>query len=406
VLQKNLGERYTPLYFLSALGAGGLSAAFFVNFVFLVPHKGRPIATWENLQPLLLNSPGWKAGLVGTAMGLMGLFGLLHLLLLGWNVREFVKFRRTDAYPELMNSNAEVGLMTIPLTLAMTMNVLFVNAAAFIPNLWSVMNILFPVAIGGYLLIGVYALQILGVYFVRMLVNADFDFTENNSLAPMIAIFALAMIAVGLAAPGAMSKVHATSAFGIVFALFFATIAVLLMVVKLVLGFAAMLQHGIRPAAAGSLWIMIPVMTLLGITGIRVTRGLEHNFGMEDDPAGTLLFTVMILSVQVLFGLIGYGVMKRLNYFADFARGGNTTPGAFALVCPGVAFFVFGMFFISYGLDQGGLIGHLDATYYAFIVPFALVGLKTIQVYLRLVGQLIFSGRSASVEAEATALAA
>ena len=404
MLQKNLGERFTPLYFLSALGAGGLSVAFFVNLTFLVPHPGKPMVTWENLQPLLQSSPGWKVALLGADLAAMVLFALLHLLLLAWNLREFAGFRRTEAYETLKNSNAEVGLMAIPLTLGMTVNVLFVNALGLVPNLWNSVNVLFPAGIGVLLLIGVYALHVLGVYFVRMLVHAEFDFAENNSLAPMIAIFALSMISVGLAAPGAMSKSHAVSALGIALSLFFATVAVLLMVVKLVLGFAAMLQHGIQPAAAGSLWIMIPVMTLLGITTIRITRGMEHGFGRESDPAGMFLFVVIVLSVQVLFGLIGYGVMKRLNYFNDFAVGRRTTPGAFALVCPGVAFFVFGMFFISFGLTQTGLIGHLSWVYFAFMVPFVLVKVKTIQVYFRLVGQLLFTRRTAVVaELAATA---
>jgi hypothetical protein len=389
VLQKNLGERFTPLYFLSALGAGGLSAAFFINLLFLVPHPDNPMPTWSHLQALIETAPGWKITLLVLDLTAMVLFGVLHLLLLAWNLREFRAFRRLPAYEELKNSNDEVGLMAIPLTLSMTVNVFLVNAVALIPNVWSAADVLLPVAVVAYLAIGIYSLRILGVYFVRMLVHAEFDFAENNSLAPMIAIFALSMTSVGLAAPAAMSKVHALSALGMALSMFFATIAVLLMVIKLVLGFAAMLQHGIKPAAAGSLWVMIPVMTLLGIAAIRITKGLEHGFGTEGNPSLMFLFVVVVLSVQVLFGLIGYGVMKRLNYFEDFAGGRSSAPGAFALVCPGVAFFVFGMFFISYGLTQSGLISNQTLPYFFFMVPFALVMVKTIQVYFRLLVQLV-----------------
>jgi hypothetical protein len=227
-----------------------------------------------------------------------------------------------------------------------------------------------------------------------MLVHAEFDFAENNSLAPMVAIFALAMIAVGLAAPGAMSKNESVSALGIGLALFFTTVAVLLMVIKLVLGFGAMLRHGIRPAAAGSMWIMIPVMTLLGITGIRVYRGLEHGFGRHGSPAELFLFVTMIVSIQVLFGLIGYGVMKRLNYFKDYAGGEKSDAGAFALICPGVAFFVFGMFFISVGLGEAGLVESLSTAYFVFMVPLVLIKAKTIQVYFRLLGRVLFVRRA------------
>ena len=393
MIKKNLGEQYTPMYFLSALGAGGLSAAFFINLMFLVPHPKKPMVTFEHLQPLL-SGPAWPVALLVADLTAMIAFGLLHLFLLGWNVREYLGFRRTPAFERLKNSNAEVGLMAIPLTLGMTVNVLFVHAVALIPNLWESIELLFPAGIAAYTLIGVYALRVLGIYFVRMLVHAEFDFAENNSLAPMVAIFALAMIGVGLAAPGAMSKNEAINALGIGLALFFATVAVLLMVIKLVLGFGAMLRHGIQPAAAGSMWIMIPVMTLLGITGIRVYRGLEHGFGRHGSPAELVLFVTMIVSVQVLFGLIGYGVMKRLNYFKDYAGGEKSNPGAFALICPGVAFFVFGMFFISVGLGETGLVESLSPAHFLLLAPLALIKAKTIQVYFRLIGRVLFVRRS------------
>jgi hypothetical protein len=403
VLQKNLGERFTPLYFLSALGAGGLSVSFFIYLMFLVPHPDKPMPTWAHVQPLLLDSPAWKVTLLVLDIAAMVFFGLVHLALLTWNLREFQQFRRLPAYEKLRNSNDEVSLMAIPLTLSMTVNVLLVNAMVLVPNLWSATPVLFPVGLAVYLAIGLLSLRILGAYFVRMLVHAEFDFAENNSLAPMIAIFALSMTAVGLAAPGAMSPNHAVSALGIALSLFFVTVAVLLMVIKLVLGFSAMLEHGIKPAAAGSMWVMIPVMTLLGITTIRLTRGMEHGFGMESDPASMFLFSVVVLSVQVLFGLIGYGVMKQVDYFNNYASARSSTPGAFALVCPGVAFFVFGMFFISFGLTRSGIIDKYSLAFYAFMIPFMLVKAKTILVFFRLVGRLVVVRRESQVQQVAAA---
>ena len=48
---KNIqGAQYSPLYFLSALGAGGISVSFFMYLMFMTPHKATPIPTWETLQ--------------------------------------------------------------------------------------------------------------------------------------------------------------------------------------------------------------------------------------------------------------------------------------------------------------------------------------------------------------------
>jgi hypothetical protein len=95
----------------------------------------------------------------------------------------------------------------------------------------------------------------------------------------------------------------------------------------------------------------------------------------------------------VIFGLIGYAVMKKLNYFADYAGGAKSNAGAFALICPGVALFVFGMFFINFGLVMPKLVGAGSWAYLLLMVPLIAVQLKTIQVYFRLFGKMLLKPR-------------
>ncbi|MEW6765455.1 MAG: hypothetical protein AB1344_06685, partial [Pseudomonadota bacterium] len=247
-------------------------------------------------------------------------------------------------------------------------------------------------AILGFLAIGVYAMRILVTYFARVLSEGGVDFASNNSLAPMIAIFALAMIAVGLAAPAAMSHVKAVQAISIVLSLFFFSAAALLAVIKLVLGFKAMMEYGISEAASPSLWIIIPILTLLGITWIRLSHGLHHGFDAHGSPISLFVLTAAVLSMQILFGLIGWAVMKRLGYFRDYVRGDKGNAGTFALICPGVAFFVFGLFFITVGLVQTGLVTHRSPLYFALMVPFVLVQLKTVQVMFALKRDILHTG--------------
>ncbi len=394
MLVNNLRERYSPMYFLAALGAGGLAVSFFIYPMFLLPHPDTPMVTFNHLWPALTAGGNpLTSALIGIDLAAIILFAVLHFWLLAWNLREFKLFRQTDAYKKLLTSNAEISLMAVPLTLAMTINVAFVLGAVFVPNLWSVVEWMYPGAIAAFLAVGIYALRILGAYFTRLFVHAQFDFAENNSLAPMVSIFALAMVAVGLAAPGAMSHHREINAIAMVLSIFFASAAILLLLIKIVLGFDAILRHGIQPQAAGSLWIVIPILTLLGITWIRWSMGLSHHFGNTNHPTDLLLFTTVVVSLQVIFGLIGYAVMKKLNYFADYAGGAKSNAGAFALICPGVAFFVFGMFFISFGLVMPKLVGAGSWMYYLLMVPLIAVQLKTIQVYFRLFGKMLIKPR-------------
>ncbi|WP_298288644.1 hypothetical protein [Thiomonas sp.] len=394
MLVSNLRERYSPMYFLAALGAGGLAVSFFLYPMFLLPHPDTPMVTFNHLWPAITAADnGVVAALLALDLLAIAGFAALHFWLLAWNLREFRLFRQTAAYQTLLSSNAEIGLMSVPLTLAMSINVAFVLGAVFVPNLWSVVEWLFPGAIAAFLAVGIYALRILGRYFTRLFVHAQFDFAENNSLAPMVSIFALAMVAVGLAAPGAMSHHREVNAIAMVLSIFFASAAVLLLLVKIVLGFDAILRHGIAPAAAGSLWILIPILTLLGITWIRWSMGLSHSFGNPRHPTDLLLFTTVVLSLQVLFGLIGYAVMRQLNYFTDYVGGAKSNAGSFAVICPGVAFFVFGMFFLAFGLVMPKLVSAGSWMYFALMTPLIAVQAKTVQVYLRLLGTVLLQSR-------------
>ena len=131
----------------------------------------------------------------------------------------------------------------------------------------------------------------------------------------MIAIFALAMISVGMAAPGAMSQNIQVNAIGIFLSIFFLSLAMVLAIIKLVLGFQSIITHGISEKASPSLWILIPILTLFGITLIRLRMGLHHGFEADVSKPGLFVLTSVILSLQILVGLIGYNVMQRVGYF-------------------------------------------------------------------------------------------
>ena len=43
-------SNYHPSYWLAALGAGGLSVSFFMYLMWMIPHHGYPMPTWEHLK--------------------------------------------------------------------------------------------------------------------------------------------------------------------------------------------------------------------------------------------------------------------------------------------------------------------------------------------------------------------
>jgi hypothetical protein len=384
-----LREKFSPMCFLSALGAGGLSVSFFMYLMFLVPHPNSPMATYDFVMPALLKGD-WLSFVVAFSLVFIIAFAFLHFKLLIWNTKQYNLFKKTKSFEELINSNSHITLMTIPLTFAMTINVCFVLGAVFVPGLWGFVEYLFPFALLGFVVVGYFALKIFFEYFSRLLIKGDFDFSKNNNLSQMISIFAFSMIAVGFAAPGAMSHNLIINSIGIFAALFFASIAMLLVLIKMTIGFKNIFESGLSLEAAPSIWILIPILTLLGITFIRVSFGLEHNYATPMNKSSLFIFTSTVLSLQIIFGILGYMVMKKMGYFEKYIHSANKSSVSFALICPGVAFFVFGMFFVNFGLAYNGIVAKYSIAYFIIMIPFIYVQIKTIIYFFKLYKKFSF----------------
>jgi len=388
-LRHKLGESYSPLYFLSALGAGGAVVTFFMYLMFMTPHPSTPIPTWESLQAVLHGDNPMLQLLVAVALLGTVVFTVLHVRLLVWNVNEYRYFRRTETFQKLLKSNSEVQLMAIPLTFAMTINVGFIAGALFVPGLWSVVEYLFPLAIVAFGIAGWFAARIFIEFMSRVLVTGHFDCSRNNNLSQMLAIFAFGMVGVGFSAAAAMSTVPLTSGIGLVLSLLFISTAGLLAVTKLILGFRSMLEHGIDREASVSLWIIIPIITVSGIALYRLSMAMHHNFGLHIEPIESLGLLTVLLSVQILFAVLGYAVMRKLGYFDAYVHGKEKSAGSFALICPGVAGYVMGFFFIHVGLVGTGLLEKNSLAYFFLLVPLVVLQVQTLWTMLHLNGKLL-----------------
>ena len=384
-----LREKFSPMCFLSALGAGGLSVSFFMYLMFLVPHPNSPMATYDFVMPALLKGD-WLSFVVAFSLVFIIAFSFLHFKLLICNTKQYNLYKKTKSFEELISSNAHITLMTLPLTFAMTINVCFVLGAVFVPGLWGFVEYLFPFALLGFVVVGYFALKIFFDYFARLLIKGDFDFSKNNNLSQMISIFAFSMIAVGFAAPGAMSHNLIINSIGIFFALFFASIAMLLILIKMTIGFKDMFEKGLSLEAAPSIWILIPILTLLEITYIRISFGLEHNYATHMNKSSLFIFTSTVLSLQIIFGILGYMVMKKMGYFEKYIDSTDKSSVSFALICPGVAFFVFGMFFVNFGLTYNDIISKYSIAYFIIMLPFMYVQIKTIIYFFKLYKKFSF----------------
>ena len=365
-LSKRPADQYSPLFFLASLGAGGLSVTFFMYLMFWVPFTGRPVPVFEDLMAVFASGPLALQIAVAVAMAGIAVMAFFNIKLLVWNFGALARFRQTPAFAALRNSNAEASLLAAPLAVAMTINGLFIVGLVFVPGLWGVVEYLFPLAMIAFLVVGAWALRLIGQYLGRILsTGGAFSVEGHNSFAQVLPAFALAMVAVGLAAPAAMSTQTGLVGIALILSTFFGVAAIVYAVFAAITGMSAMLQHGTAREAAPTLMIFVPLLTILGIMTMRQSHGLHMGFDGAADDADTMMFLARIIAVQVLFVLLGLAVLRRQGYFKDFVFGDKTSPGSYALVCPGVALSVIVHFFVNKGLVAAGLIAKFGLVYWS-----------------------------------------
>lgn len=350
-------QSYSPLYFLASLGAGGLAVTFFMYLMFWVPHPGQPVPVFEDLMAVLANgSTPMKAAVVIAMVGI-AFFVFLNVKMLIWNFAALSRFKHTQDYEKLRQSNAETTLLAGPLATAMTINGGFIVGLVFVPQLWSVVEYLFPAAMVAFLLVGLWAFRLIGHFLGRVLAEGGaFDMTAHNSFAQLLPAFALSMVAVGLSAPAAMSGNTLVVGTSLVLSTFFGITAMLYAAYASVTAFSSMLMHGTARESGPTLMVIVPLLTVLGIMMLRQNHGLHSAFEVHGNPAETLIMLARILTIQIVFSLLGLLVMTRQKYFSDFVFGSKLSPGSYALICPGVALSVMLHFFINKGLVGAQII--------------------------------------------------
>ncbi|WP_137702522.1 TsoY family (seleno)protein [Marimonas lutisalis] len=363
---KRPADSYAPLYFLASLGAGGLSVTFFMFLFFWVPHPGQPVPIFEDVMAAF--SKGVLPQQIAIAIAWIGIavFAFLNLKYLAWNLSALSAFKKTEAYEKLRNSNAETTLLAGPLAAAMTINAMFIVGLTFVPQLWTIVEYLFPLAMVAFGLVGFWALKIIGDFLGRVLSQGGiFDVTAHNSFAQLLPAFALSMVGVGFAAPAAMSTNTVTVGAALVISTFFAVAALIYTVVAAITAFSSMLHYGTHKEAGPTLMVIVPIVTILSILFLRQSHGLHTTFEVHGSAGETMVFLAQMIAVQVVFLLLGLTVLRRQGYFTDFVIGPKTSPGSYALVCPGVAFAVLMQFFINKGLVGAGVLTKFSTGYWA-----------------------------------------
>jgi hypothetical protein len=362
--QTRPSDTYSPLYFLASLGAGGLSVTFFMWLMHWIPHPGRTVPTFEDIAQAFGAGDLLTQAMILTAAMAIAFFVFLNLKSLVWNLKRYSAWTKTDAFAKFSKTNAQSQVMALPLALAMSVNGLFIIGLVFVPGLWSVIEYLFPLAIIAFLAIGALGLKLYGRFLGRVLTEGGFNCAANNNFGQVLPAFAFAMVAVGLAAPVALSTNATVAGFALVLSGFFFVLAAIIGVAGVLLGLRSMMENGVNKDTAPTLMISVPMMAVMGIAMLRQNHGMHVHFGTEGSAGESLSLLVKLVSVQVVFLMLGLLVLVRQGYAKRFLFGSENNAGAYALVCPGVGFAVLVHFLVNKGLVDAGVIAKFGVAYW------------------------------------------
>ena len=216
---------------------------------------------------------------------------------------------------------------------------------------------------------------------------------NSNGETQLLPAFALSMVAVGMAAPAAMSTVPLTVGVSMIALIMLGTIAGLYAFVAAISAFNSMLHHGTSRESVPTLMVVVTILTVLGIMIMRQEHGLHTTFDAQGGVADNLLLTTTILAVQLVFLALGLLVLRRQKYADAYLRGEGNSAGAYALVCPGVAVSVMLQFWINEGLVRAGLVAKFGVAFWSLTL-LAIASQAAMIVLVFVLNHRHFSGRA------------
>ena len=367
---KNLVEKFNPLIWLSALGAGGVSIAAFIILQYTI-WTGKGLANFAAME---------QTNLVIFLEAIMVVFGFIHLVLTLYYAVAIFKWMKTEKYQEYKeNPLVNAGLMAPMVSLAMSLNVVIGVVRYFsdymVHNFQAMM---LPGFIGFSILWFVIVNE--EVLLLSKSFTKGFDMDKIH-FGWLLHPFALGMITVTGTGLAAMSHTHwiaSTSAF---MSLISGTMGMFLMSVKL---FSIFKKHFNQEGTldnqfAPTYIIVIPIITVFAISFFRLGHFAEHALHAENIAAMMKFGMVTAFAFQVWYFWFGLVMLK--DYWTGYFK--NTQHvSQWGLICPFVGFVALGAFvfklFASYLFFQYILLAILVfvALMYLFLLKRQLCCLK------------------------------
>lgn len=360
-------SKFSPLIFLSSLGAGGIAVMPFVLMQYTIEH-GKGLISRTQLWSQ--NIIGLKAFYFFSLEGIMLVFIFLHFVLSFLFFIKLAKWIKSGAHRELIDNPLKNTAILAPfISLLMTMNVFIGPIRYFVPLMQiNFQSMFLPAFLFWSLMFAVilfWEIKLLGISFKK-----GFDISRINFgwlLHPFL-LGMLTVIGTGIAAMSENGSIASLAAF---MSLISGSMGLFLLLVKMVVLFKSHFSAPGLPEKQflPSFLIVVPNITLFAISAFRLGHFLERHQGFHLDSYFYLVVG-LAFAFEIWYMLFGFSLL--LSYFKKYHfKEFYVTQWGF--ICPLVAFVVLGGFAYNVVLASPILYG-----------LFVLVMILTIILYLEL----------------------
>jgi tellurite resistance protein TehA-like permease len=364
-------NKFTPLMFLSSLGAGGIAIIPFAFLQYTFPH-GQGLVKISDL--VATNLSAWQSLIFGSLEITMIFFTVVHLLLSIVLFSKLIGFVKGEGYREFIKDPLKNSAILAPfISIVMTMNVFIGPIRFFSPWMASnLQSLMLPALIFWsflFVLLMRMEVKLLKTSFVE-----KFEI-ENISFSWLLHPFALGMLTVtgtGIAAMAVAPNIAHTAAF---MSFVSGSMGLFLLLVKTITVFKkhfsseGLAESHLMP----SFLIVVPNITLYAISAFRIGHYLEKQHGFHLDSYFLLVMTVAFAfeTWYLIFGLSLLSDYFKREYFKK-----KFYVSKWGLICPMVAYAVLGSFVYSVFIPSAIL-------YYSVLLVLALVVIVYLDLAIR-----------------------
>ena len=334
-------KEFNPLLFLSSLGAGGISVAFFAFLNYTIGAGKGMINVAQIHDGIIFSAHPLFLGLMEFGMIV---FALIHIILTIQLAIKIIPWLKTQNFRDMLNDPLSNSALVTPfISVVMTMNVFLSSIRYFIPSVATHLQTMMMPGLVFWIFIWV-ALMFTEIKLLKISFVRGFDVNKIN-FGWLLHPFALAMLTVTGSGIAALAK-DATIAHTAFFMLLISgTMGLFLLLVKTISIFKSHFSANGLPDKQflPSFLIVIPNITLFAIAFFRIGHYLEHHHGAHLHNY-FMIIMITALAFETWYMMFGLALLRDYfkKYFFD-----EFNVSQWGLICPFVAYSVLSAFTYS-----------------------------------------------------------